>query len=85
LLESINRTLEGWVYLPLLYSHFVFLRLGVCHEQISIPIIKRGTEGGDLRGYMESCSVFMDKVSDLGFVPHFVLCLMCAGFRSERL
>jgi hypothetical protein len=33
-------TLEGWGYLPLLYSHFIFFRLKVSHEQIFISIIK---------------------------------------------
>jgi hypothetical protein len=35
LLRPINRTLEGWDSLPLLYFHFAFLRFKrVSHEQV---------------------------------------------------
>jgi hypothetical protein len=40
LLGPINNTLEGWGSLPLLYSRFACFKLGVCHKQIFIPIIK---------------------------------------------
>jgi hypothetical protein len=42
-------TLEGWGTLPLPILHFLVLMLEVCHVYILVPI-KRGREGGDLRG-----------------------------------
>jgi hypothetical protein len=36
-------------YLPLPMFYFIFSRTEVCHELVSIPIIKRGREGSDLR------------------------------------
>jgi hypothetical protein len=46
--------------------------------------IKRGREDDHL---MESCSVSRKKILIfvLRLVPHLVLCLMCAAFKSERL
>jgi hypothetical protein len=47
LLEPINKILEGLDSLSLLYSHFAFLRLGMCHEYILV-LIKRGRDDDDL-------------------------------------
>jgi hypothetical protein len=74
LLRYINRMLERCRFLPLFYSLFAFLRLGVCHKQIFISIIKSG-EDYDIYVSCEPCLKFNEKKS--------VLYLVCAFSRYE--
>jgi hypothetical protein len=71
--------------LPLLHSHFAFLRLGVCHEQISVPI-RRGREDGDLYGSVVISLRFLMKKSffDLICVARVPFCA-CGGSSAVLL
>jgi hypothetical protein len=72
LLGPIYRALEGWVSLPLSNFLFAFYRVEVSHKLFSIPIIKRGREGGDLSGSVVNLLELNEKFDSCTFSVLFV-------------